>query len=190
MRRLADLTAQQAGLLSHAQLRRLGWSHDQIDHEIRTGRWARWAPTVVATTTGHLSHSQRLWLGVLHGGVGATLTHLTAAEEGGLRWQRDDETIHVLTGKGDLVPALEGYFFHQTRRPYWRWVNASSEPPRLRLEHAVLLAAERDHRLRRAIGLLAAAVQQRLTTADQLRRASVQIRKLRHGATFRLALGD
>ena len=40
----------------------------------------------------------------------------------------------------------------------------SRGPPRLPIEHAALLAAERDHNVRRAIGLLAACVQQGLTT--------------------------
>lgn len=188
--RLAGLSEQQSGLVSHAQLRRLGWSLAQVDHEIRTGRWARPAPTVVGLSTGELSPRQRLWLGVLHAGAGAALSHISAAEEAGLRWLRDDHIVHVITPKGDLVPPLRGFFFHQTRRPYTPWVQGSAHPPRLTFEHAVLLSAERDRSLRRAIGLLAAAVQQRLSTADRLLDASTQIRKLRNGAQFRLALGD
>ncbi len=49
---------------------------------------------------------------------------------------------------------LDGYFFHQTRRPYERWVKPAAGPPRLPIEFAALLAAERDRNVRRAIGLL------------------------------------
>lgn len=188
--RLTGLSERQLGLASHAQLRQLGWTLAQIDHEIRTGRWARRAPTVVGLSTGELTSRQCLWLGVLHAGAGAALSHISAAEESGLTWLRDDHIVHVLTPKGDLVPPLRGFLFHQTRRPYAAWVHASMQPPRLNLEHAVLLSAERDRSVRRAIGLLAAAVQQRLSTADRLLATSVQIRKLRNGAQFRLALGD
>jgi hypothetical protein len=58
------------------------------------------------------------------------------------------------------------------------------------MEFAVLLAAERDHHVRRAIGLLATSVQQRLTSAERLARTIPSIRKLRHGKTFRLVLHD
>jgi hypothetical protein len=139
--------------------------------------------------TGELSEVQRQWVGVLHAGEGAVLSHLTAARCGGLRWVGDD-TIHVLTPKGDLVAPLDGYFFHQTRRPYEHWVKAVSGPPRLPIEYAALLTAERDHHVRRALGLLVACVQQQLTTAEHFGRAIPTIRKLRHGRTFKLVLAD
>lgn len=69
-------------------------------------------------------------------------------------------------------------------------MHPSLEPARLRIEHAALLTSERDRFLRRAIGRLAATVQQRLTTADRLLTATHEITKLRNGAPFRLALGD
>ncbi len=139
--------------------------------------------------TGRLDEEESLWLGVLHAGDGAVLSHLTAAKRAGLRWTGDD-VVHVMTPRGDAVLPLPGYRFHQTRRPYERWVKPATGPPRLPLEHAALLAAERDHNVRRAIGLLAACVQQQLTTAERFGRAIPHIRKLRHGMTFRLVLDD
>jgi hypothetical protein len=126
---------------------------------------------------------------VLHAGRGAVLSHLTSARRDGLNWT-GRQAIDVLLPKGDLVEPLDGYVFHQTRRPYQRWVRPKSGPPRLPLEHAVLLAAERDQDVRRAIGLLASTVQQGLSNADRLTRTIPQIRKLRHGKTFRLVLHD
>jgi hypothetical protein len=187
---IAELSDRQLRVVTRRQLRQLGWTDTQIDHEIRYGRWHRPASGVVALQNAPLSHDQRLWLGTLHGGADAALTHLTAARKAGLRWTGDD-TIHVITTKGDLVEPLAGFRFHQTRRPYARWVRPVPEgPPRLPIEHAALLTAERDHSLRRAIGLLAACVQQGLTTADRLILTKPQIRKLRHGHEFILALGD
>ena len=80
-------------------------------------RWQTPAPGVVVLNTGQLSDDQRHWVGVLHAGPGAVLTHLTAARRDGLQWVGRD-VIDVLTPKGDLVEPLDGYFFHQTRRPY------------------------------------------------------------------------
>ena len=189
MHRIETLAAEQSGILARRQLEALGWTDSHVDHELRFQRWQRPAPGVLALNTGELSDDQRLWVGVLHAGPGAVLSHLTAARRGGLRWVGRD-MIDVLTPKGDLVAPLDGYFFHQTRRPYFRWVHPTSGPPRLPLEHAALLAAERDRNVRRAIGLLAACVQQGLTTTDRLGSTIPMIRKLRHGKTFGLVLGD
>jgi hypothetical protein len=187
--RIAALATAQSGVLARRQLKAAGWSDRQIDHEVDVERWQRPTAGVVVLNTGALSEDQRQWIGILHAGTGAVLSHLTAARCGGLRWVGDD-TIDVLTPKGDLVAPLTGYFFHQTRRPYVRWLKPVSGPPRLPVEHAALLAAERDHYVRRAIGLLAACVQQGLTTSQRFERTIPLIRKLRNGKTFALVLGD
>lgn len=186
---VTPLLARQAGIVHRGQLYDRGWTFEQVRHEIDIGRWQQLAPAVVALQSGPLSHEQRLWLGVLHAGPGAVLSHVTACVHAGLRWTAPP-AIDVLTPKGDLVAPLPGYFFHQTRRPYVYWVDRDSPMPRLRIEHASLLAAERDRSVRRAIGLLAAAVQQELTTPDALAKAVLQIRKLRHKKHLVLALGD
>jgi hypothetical protein len=178
-------------VVSRAQLRSFDWTDSQIDHEIKYRRWHTPAWGVVALQNAPLTYDQRLWLGVLHAGDDAVLTHLTACRRAGLEWKGDDETIHILTRKGDLVDPIPGFFFHQTRRPFQRWRRpTASGPPLLPIEHAALLTAERDRSVRRGIGLLAACVQQRLTTADRLVATKPQISKLRNGAVFMLALGD
>jgi hypothetical protein len=188
---LEPLATRQSGVLARRQLTALGWTDGQVDHEIDYGRWHVPARGVVALQNSTLDDTQRLWLGIVYAGPDARLSHLTGARAAGLRWTGGDQIIDVLTAKGDLVPPLAGFTFHQTRRPYQRWVSPTAVgPPRLPLEHCALLAAERDHSLRRAIGLLAACVQQRLTTPDRLQHTIPQLRKLRHKQHFSLALGD
>jgi hypothetical protein len=179
----------QTGVITRRQLKNFGWTDKQVDHEVASERWQSAASGVVVVHTGPLTEEQRRWVGVLHAGPGALLSHLTAARCAGLRWVGDD-TIDVMTPKGDLVAPLDGYFFHQTRRPYDRWVKPVAGPPRLPLEFAALLAAERDRNVRRAIGLLAACVQQGLTTAPRFEITIPLIRKLRNGKTFKLVLAD
>ncbi len=186
----AHLVRRQLGVLHRTQLRDLGVRHTRVEHEIEVGRWTAVAPDVVAAQNAALTRAQRIWLGVLHAGPAAAVTHATACELGGLAWTAED-TVHVLTPKGDLAARLPGITFHQSRRRYANWVVLGDDGlPRIDLEHAVLLTSERDRFVRRAIGRLAAAVQQQLTTADRLWLASTDIRKLRHGALFRQALGD
>jgi hypothetical protein len=188
---IAPVAAAQDGVVSRHQLRVAGWTGDQIEHEIDFGRWLRAAPGVIALQNAPLTYDQRLWLGTLHGGSGAVLTHLTACRRAGLQWYGDENTIHVLTPKGDFVEPLEGFVFHQTRRPYRLWLRPTpAGPPRLPIEYAALLTAERDPFVRRAVGLLAACVQQRLTNAERLLDTRPRIRKLRNGAVFDWALGD
>ena len=187
--RLEPLLTAQAGVVTRDQLGRYGWTRKQIDHELTIGRWQSPADGIMVTHTGPLLGDQPLWVGVFHGGRGAVLSHLAGARRAGLRWVGMD-VIDVLTPKGDLVTPLDGYFFHQTRRPYQQWVKSVAGPPRLPIEHAVLLAAERDQNVRRAIGLLATSVQQRLTSPERLRHTIPHIRKLHHGRTFRLVLDD
>lgn len=186
---LVELATTQAGVLHRAQLRDLGWNAHRVEREIRMDRWTAVAPNVVVMQNGPLQRAQQLWLGVLHAGSGSALTHLTACIEAGLRWE-GDETIHVVTTKGDLVTPLAGFVFHQTRRPFHQWPHPSASPLRVGIEAAALLTAERDSHFRRAMRLLASVVQQRLTTAERLMQTGLQITKLRHGAEFRLVLGD
>lgn len=186
---VAAVLARQSGVLHRRQLYDAGWTFEQVRHEVDTGRWQQLAPAVLALQTGPLSHEQRLWLGVLHAGPFAVLSHVTAAVHAGLRWTAP-AAIDVLTPKGDLVVPLPGYFFHQSRRPYVYWRDPDSPLPRLRIEHAALLAAERDRSVRRAIGMVAAVVQQELSTPSKLATAILQIRKLRHKRHLSLALGD
>ena len=176
-------------MLSTEQLRSRGWSRHRVVSEVSLGRWTHVAPRVVALQNAPLVRRQLMWLGVLHAGPTSLLTHATASEEAGLRWTVDP-TVHVLTAKGDLVAPLPGIRFHQSRRRYDDGADRSCSPPRVRVQHAALLTAERDRQVRRAVGLLAAHVQQGLCTPEQLVLGIDQIRKLRHGQLFRLALGD
>lgn len=186
---LSDLITLQLGVVSRRQLRDRGWCRHRVDSEVARGRWTEVAPTVLAMQNAPLVREQRMWLGVLHAGPDSVLTHLTACEVSGLRWTVDP-TIHVLTRKSDEVSPLPGFRFHQSRRRYADWIDRSASPPRLRVQHALLLTAERDQSMRRAIGLLAAAVQQGVCRPDVLLLGCDQIRKLRHGRQLRLALGD
>lgn len=189
MRSIAPVAKGQSLVVTRRQFRMAGWTHHQVEHELEVGRWRSCAPGVIVLHTGGLTDDQSLWVGVLHGGEGAVLSHLSAARRAGLRWA-GPERIDVLTPRGDAVTPLQGYRFRQTRRPYVRWVRPVVGPPRLPIEHAALLAAERDPLVRRAIGLLAASVQQGLTTAERLGFTIPVIRKLRHGKTFAAVLGD
>ena len=88
-----DLAARQSGMLSRAQLNRLGFTKDTVNTHLRAERWQEVSSTVLSVTTGPLARSQLMWAGVLHAGPDSAIGGLTALEVHGLRnWHRDDVT--------------------------------------------------------------------------------------------------
>lgn len=182
--------AAQGGLITRAQLRAAGVSARACAWRVGAERWQWASPDVIATTTGELSADQRRWLGVLHAGPDALLGGLTAAALGGLlNWQRDEVT--VLVPYAARVPQpLPGFCFERTRRPLTMLRSRASGVPHCRLEPAVLLFAARQRNGRTRDGVVAAAIQQRLTTPDAFAEWLERLAPLRGAAAIRAALGD
>lgn len=176
----------QSGLITRAQLAEAGMTRWSVAHRIDSERWKLLSPTVIATTTGELSDDQRIWHAVLHAGNGAMAGGLTAAALAGLRnWHRDETTVYVPYGRGRPSP-LPGARFVRVRRP----LRAVGSPPRCRIEPAVLLFAAADRSERTAQGVLAAAVQQQLTSPESLLEWLDRLAPLRRAATLRRAIAD
>lgn len=185
---LDDLLERQRGVVSRRQLAARGHDSDRVRNQVRGGRWALATPRVVVTSTGHLSVEQRRWAAVLHAGPRAVLGGLTAAACHGLRhWDRDEVTVWV----DDLrPPPVPGVAFVRTRRPVEQLRSPAPGVPRARLEPAVLLWAAYEAPPRAAVGVLAASVQQRLTSAPRLLESVEALQPLRRAALFRSVLGE
>ncbi|MEZ0577688.1 hypothetical protein [Nocardioides sp. MH1] len=179
----------QCGLITRAQLVGCGVNRWAVRHRIDSGRWLELTPTVVATTTGPLSREQLKWLGVLHAGGDALLGDLTAAEHLGLRsWTRDHVT--VLVTKDATPGVVEPVVFVGTRHPLKALARRGSELPCAAIEPAVLMFAARQRSARTADGVLAAAVQQRLTTPADLLDWIDRLRPLRGAPRMRSVLAE
>lgn len=183
------VASSQGGLITRTQLREVGVERWVVRRRIETERWVAHSATVVATTTGTLRRDQLMWLGVLHAGPGALVGDLTAAELAGLRnWHREDVTILVPAGvELDPVP---GVAFRRTRRPLAEFKRTWSGIPTCRLEPAVLHFAAYQPSRRTAQGLLAACVQQRLTTPEALMEWIPRMQPLRWARLMQRALLD
>jgi hypothetical protein len=185
----ASRAAQQAGMLSQSQLNCLEVSRGFVRNQLRAGRWAQRTSSVFSTTTGPLSEQQRLWLGVLHAGPTALLGGLTAAEQQGLKgWRRESTT--VLVDDELSFDPVDGIDFFRTRRPLAAMRDPSRALPTCRLEPAVLLFGGYERNRRTAHGLLAAVVQQRLTTVDALDDWLREMRPLRRAPEIRSLFAD
>ncbi|MGC4112354.1 MAG: hypothetical protein QM747_18435 [Nocardioides sp.] len=180
------LAARQAGLLARRQLVELGHPASFVDDQVAAERWRLVSDVVVSTTTGPLSRAQLMWAGVLHAGPGSAIGGLTALESHGLRrWHRDE--ITVLLAKSHNLQPLDGIRFTETRRPVG--LHAAGNLPTWCTEPAALLFAAYHPSMRTATGLLAAVVQQRLTTPTRLLLTIDQMRPLRRAKRFKRTLG-
>jgi hypothetical protein len=184
------MAAQQAGLLTRRQLAIAGMNRWAVLHRIERERWQLVAPDVVATTTGELTLEQRKWRAVLHGGESALLAGLSAAQDAGLeRWERP--YIEVLLPHSFHSPQpLDGAAYRRTRHDLRFLRDRHARIPRCRVEPAVLLFAATERSERTAAGVLAAVVQQRLTTPERLLASLDDLTPLRRARTMRIVLDE
>lgn len=181
--------SRQAGLAHRRQLDARGLDSDYVARQVRARRWTMRSPVVVGTTTGPLSPRQRLWLGVLHAGPSACLSGVDALTLMGLRsWERP--FVSVTVPQVADIEALPGFRFRRTRRRLPELRTSHQGLPLLMVEPAALLFAAYDRSARTACGLLAATVQQRLTTADRLLDWVERLQPLRRARVFRSTLGE
>jgi len=176
-------------MIARRQLNALGIDADHVSHEIRARRWASATSTVIATFTGPRPWSADVWRAALHVGSQSLVGGLSALEWHGLRnWHRDDITVLI---DNDLSPEpAPGIRFFRTRRPLSRMRAEGQLLPVAGVEPAALLFAAYDRSARTAQGLVAAVVQQRLTTpANLLAELEIQ-RPLRRANVLRSALLD
>ncbi len=179
----------QSGLLARRQLNDLGFDSDRVHSQIVAGRWAARSVSVVSTFTGPLTREHVGWLGVLHAGGDAILGGVSAAAlDGLLHWERPE--VCVLVRAPLTVDPVPGVVFTRTRRPLSLLRKPGKGVPRSRLEPAALMFAAADRSTRTAQAILAAVVQQRLSTAEQLRSWLDRLKPLRHAALLRRALDE
>ncbi len=184
------VAAAQGGLVTRAQLQVLGVDRWAVSHRVATERWTERSSTVIGTTTGELTRHQMMWLGVLHAGGDSLVGDLSAAEVRGLKnWHRDDITVLVRRGldTGEPIPGIR---FVETRRPLCLFRATGSALPVAMIEPAALHFAAYQRSRRTAEGVLAAVVQQRLTTPDALLSWVELMRPLRWARHFRASLGE
>jgi hypothetical protein len=156
-----------------------------------SGRWTAVGPVVVALQSGPLTLEQQQWAAVLTGGSGALLGGRTALRIAGLT-NFEDAEIHLLVPHGRRWPALDELpvRWHVTRHLSVEDRHPGSGLPRTRVDRSAIDGAAWSPRARSACGLLAAAVQQRLTTASRLLTALDDAGPIRHAALLRTVLLD
>lgn len=191
---VSQLSERQSQVVRRDQLRALGMTPDAIRAQIDAGRWRALGSVVVVLHNGPLERRQQMWAGVLSTGSAATLAGLTALEAAGLRnW--NDPAVHVLIPRTSGVPlsarsVAPSLVVHRSRLPAQDPRTSALRPPRSSVERAIIDAGSWLRHTRSCAGLLAAVIQQRLTTPERLRAALEAAGPIRHRRLMRLTIAD
>lgn len=163
-------------------------SQSQLRANLAARRWQVCGKAIVLHN-GPITRRQRWDAALISVGPRAVLTAFTAAEYAGLvGWERD--WVDVLAPPGATRPVIEAVQLRLHRTRLWCEPADASAFRCQRLPSALMIAARSFSNARPACGLLAAAVQQRLTTADALLRAVESPHCTRHKCGMRAALLD
>jgi hypothetical protein len=178
----------QDGVLRRSQLRELGVSDDVIRGQVAAGRWRLAARGVVVLHNGPLTSRQRCWVAVLAQSNGA-LAGLTAARDQGLSGF-DDDVIDVVIGHSARPHRLPGVRIHLSRRFDVDDIHPARRIPTVRIERALVDGAAWTAAPRKACAVIAAGVQQRLTTAKRLGSELAEAPRARHHRLLAHVLAD
>jgi hypothetical protein len=190
---LAELATAQSEVCSRAQLGAMGVDAKAVDCHLLNLRWRTLGPLVVALHRGPLPSRARRWAVVLNAGSNAALAAWTALHEWGLQgWERD--AVHVVVRRGvrpTAMPTAVGpIVVHESRRHRGDDIVLRNGLPMHSPERAAIDAAAWSASSRAACGLLAAVVQQGLTTATRLSAELDTVGRVNRLRAMRFALAD
>ena len=108
---LARLAASQAGAVSLAQLKAHGITKSAAAHAVRSQAWQGPLRGVYLLHSGPVLPDAQRWSAVLYAGVGAALSHGTAASLYG--WPNGDTRVHVVVSSERSVSGCPGVVVHR-----------------------------------------------------------------------------
>ena len=186
---LAALGRLQAGVVTRSQLRGWGIESWHVEEHIRALRWRKEAAELVTLHTGPLTPRGELWAAVLGASGQVALGSWTGLALRGLRgWNRPG--IHLVVPRGAKPGYRRGVVVHESRRFCPEDVVVVEGLPVFTVERCAVDAAAWQPSPRTAVGLLAAVVQQRLSTPEHLWDQLDRVGRVRHLRIMQLSLHD
>lgn len=165
-RELRSLLAAQDGVVNRRQLRQAGLTKPQVETLLRRRVLTSVHPGIYLDHTGRPSHAQRCWAAVLYAEPAALAgRHALPDPPTG-----PDEPIEVAVDWSRRVRTRQGIRVRRMR-DLDAHVSWNRSPPRLRVEVAAVLEADRASSDHEAIALLCRLVGSRRTTAGRLAEA-------------------
>jgi very-short-patch-repair endonuclease len=185
---IVALAAEQDGVISRRQLYGLGVTRWQVVANLRAGRWQRVGDQSICVHTGPLSQRAKHWAAVFQGGPRAQLDGASALIESGLvRFEL--ERVRVSVPRGAKVRRSRECDIRQTRR--WSAGDlAPSGVPRTRPDVAAVRAGLWARSDRQAALVVTMAVQQGITTAEDIGRQLIRIRRDRRRLLLHALVND
>lgn len=188
---LAALLHHQSGVATLEQLADCGVTASRVRAHVTARRWQRLGDRCVLTHNHVPSRHQCMWLALLDYRVPVALAGATALEVAGFRYFGDlMEQVHVVIPRGCAYHRFPGVKVHESRRFGPEDIVTTRGFPSTPLARSALDAAAWQPFQRYAAGLLAAVVQQRVCTADELAAELRFVGRVRHKRVMRLTLHD
>lgn len=187
-----DITRAYAeGVLRRDHGERLHLTRDRVQAQLDGSRWTRWGDHVVIMHNGPPTRRQLMWAALLDAGPLAALCSHTALELGGFKsFAAEREQLHLIIPRGGRTSAFEGLTVHESRRVDPDEHVLVDGMPITPLARSAIDAAAWQPHPRFAWALVAAVVQQRLVTPDELDGAMRTVGRVRHKAVLRDAIAD
>jgi len=159
-------------------------------NRVGSGRWQRLQRGVYAAYSGEPARETVLWAALLRAGPDAVLSHLTAAERHGLVDEPSSLiTISVPASKRPGRAGIPGLVIHRSDA-ILRTSHPAMLPPCTRVEDTVLDLIEAARTFDEAYAWICRAIGRRRTTADRIRLAMAERKKMRWRRVIAMALGD
>jgi hypothetical protein len=188
---LDRLLAEQAGVATLPQLQAAGLTAHRVQAQVAARRWRRFGDRCVVTHNSEPSRQQWRWIAILDNRGPAALAGFTALEVDGFRFFGDEpRLLHVVVPRGAQYHRFPDVKVHESRRFRPADVVAATGVPRLPAARSALDAAAWQPHPRYASAVLAAVVQQRICTAEDLADAHATIGRVRHKQVMRETVAD
>jgi hypothetical protein len=181
----------QADTIARFQSEEAGVAPYTMRNKVRSGRWQRLQRGVYAAFSGDPTRDTMLWAALLRAGPGAVLSHQTAAERHGLVDEPSPViTITVLAARNPArKAAIPGVVIHRSDA-ILRTRHPAMLPPCTRVEDTVLDLIQVARTFDDAYTWICRAIGRRRTTAERIRKAMDNRKKMRWRREIMLALGD
>jgi hypothetical protein len=186
-----SLLRHQDGVATYAQLIGAGLTRDEIRAHVDAQRWQRHGRHCVLAHNARPTQRQVMWMALLDAPPPVALAGFSSLQLGGLRFfGAEPERLHVIVRRGATYHRFPGVQVHESRR-FESWHIVWSEGvPHLPFPRSALDAAAWQPSRRYACAVLAAVVQQRICTPEELNDALRFVGRIRHKQAMRLAIHD
>jgi hypothetical protein len=188
---LQRLAVRQQGVLHRGQFDALGVAGGFVAAQIAAQRWMPVGHKVVLLQNAPPTREQLMHIAVHDAGSLVALASHTALELAGFTgFGKEAGEIHLVVPRGAKVTRLPGVRLHESRRLRSNDVIERRGLPCTKVERSAIDAGAWQPFPRFACLILAAVVQQGLTSAPRLSDALRDVGRVRHKAYMRLALSD